>query len=126
MADSHALTFGDTATSDDKNWGLLAHLSIYVAAFMGPLVVWLIFKDKSPFIKYHAMQALILQAAMWISGALLGFIITVVSFVTCGFGSVLYLAYLLYIPLAFVPLWGAYRAYEGAWEGFPGMSNFGR
>jgi len=115
----HALSFGDAATSDDKTMALLSHLSIYVATFIGPLVFWLIFKEKSTYIKYHAMQALIFQAALWILSVVIG----AITVVTCGFGGVLYL---VLVPLFFVPLYGAYVAYNGEWSGFPGLSGFGR
>jgi uncharacterized Tic20 family protein len=119
MADSHAMTFGDTPSGDDKTFGLIAHLSVYVATFLGPLVVWVLFKEKSKFIAYHAMQALALQAAIWI----LGVIFSLVSVVTCGIGSVLYLAL---IPMFMVPLWGAWKAYSGEWSGYPLLAQFGK
>jgi len=119
MADQHALTFGETPSGDDKTFALIAHLSIYVATFIGPLVMWLIFKDKSAYIKFHAMQALIFQGALWILSVIIG----AISVVTCGFGGVLYA---VLIPLFFVPLYGAYLAYDGQWSGFPGLSGFGR
>ena len=119
MAESHAMTFGETPSGDDKTFGLLAHLSVYVSTFIGPLVVWLLFKEKSKFIAYHAMQALALQVA----GLILGVIVSGISLVTCGVGSVLYLAL---IPLMFVPLWGAWKAYSGEWSGYPLLAQFGK
>ena len=45
-------------TPDDKTWGMLAHLSPLVLGFVGPLVIWLIYKDKSPFVNDQAKEAL--------------------------------------------------------------------
>jgi len=49
--------------SDERLWGLLAHLSwiagsIVAIAPLGPLVVFLVFKDRSPFLRRHALEAL--------------------------------------------------------------------
>ncbi|MFZ5479712.1 MAG: DUF4870 domain-containing protein [Myxococcota bacterium] len=115
----HALTWGETPTSDDKTWALVAHLSPYIATFVGPLLVMLLFSDKSKYVKYHAVQALGYQVAVWI----LGVIFAIISTLTCGLGSILYL---LFIPMAFVPLYGAWVAWEGKWVGYPGIAQFGK
>lgn len=66
-------------TQDERTWGLLAHLSGLIASllgglsFLGPLVVWLIKKDQSPFVADQAKEALNFQIAttiaIWISVA---------------------------------------------------------
>lgn len=118
MAD-HTLVFGETPTSDDKTFATIAHLSIFISHFIGPLVVWFIFKEKSAFIRYHALQAVLYQFATLIVATAIGAFATI----TCGIGAILYI---LLIPMFFVPVWGAWRAYEGDWSGFPLLSGFGR
>src|SRR3954468_12423098 len=59
-------------TPDDKTWGLLAHLSALLAGmvalpFLGPLVVWLMYKDKSPFVADQAKEALNFNLAVLIA-----------------------------------------------------------
>jgi hypothetical protein len=115
----YAMTWGETPTSDDKLWALVAHVSVFASTFFGPLVVYLIFQDKSKFVKYHAMQALTFQGLVW----LLTIVISVISTVTCGIGAFLYL---FLLPLALVPIWGAYVSFSGQWGGFPGLSTFGK
>ncbi len=44
--------------NDDPVWAILAHLSIFVFALLGPLVIYLIYKDSSPFTRHHAAEAL--------------------------------------------------------------------
>ncbi len=119
MSDDNAMLWGGTASSDDKLWGTIAHLSVYVATFIGPLVVLLIFGSKSKFVRYHAIQALVVQGVAVIASVL----ISVISVVTCGFGSVLYLPLLL---MVFVPLWGAYLSWNGTWSGFPALESIGK
>src|SRR5256885_12716616 len=61
-------------TPEERSWGLLAHLSGLITvllvgglSFIGPLVVWLIKKDQSPFIADQAKEALNFQIAATIS-----------------------------------------------------------
>jgi uncharacterized protein len=60
-------------TAEERNWALLAHLSGLVAtalggfAFLGPLIVWLIKKDQSPFVADQAKEALNFQIAVTIA-----------------------------------------------------------
>ena len=83
-------------TQDDKTWGMLAHLSALVAGlvalpFVGPLVVWLMYKDKSPFIADQAKEALNFNLAVLI--ALLVCVVTVVGICLLpivGIGALIY------------------------------------
>jgi uncharacterized protein len=66
-------------TSDEKNWAMLAHLSVLVNLFtavLGPVVagiIYLVYRDRSRYIAYHALQSLILQLIVWVGGgALIG------------------------------------------------------
>lgn len=115
----HALTWGETPTGDDKLWGALAHLSVFVGGFIGPIVVLLIFQEKSKFIKYHATQSLMFCALLAVSAIL----ISILSTITCGVGSLLFLPWLC---LLLVPLWGAWKSWSGDWEGYPLVANMGK
>ena len=37
-------------SSDDKTWAMLAHLLVFVAGFVGPLVIYLVKKDEAPYV----------------------------------------------------------------------------
>jgi uncharacterized protein len=55
-------------TADDKTWAMLAHISPLVGlGFIGPLVVWLIYKDKSPFVADQAKEALNFSLAVLVA-----------------------------------------------------------
>lgn len=87
--------------SDERNWGLIAHLSAFAAAFvgiavLGPLVVWLVKKDDHPFVAEHAREALNFQLTWLIGGFVGGIVAFVFSILTIGFGL------LLVIPLLVV------------------------
>ena len=44
--------------SDEKLWATLAHISIPFFGFVGPLIVYLIYKDRSQFLKEASTEAL--------------------------------------------------------------------
>jgi len=99
------LTWGGETTPDERVLGLVAHLSVFIFPILGPLLVYLIQKDKSRFVGYHAIQATIFQVAA-----------AVISGVTCGFG-------LVSLILAIVM---AVKANKGEWAGYPLMESVGR
>src|SRR5512141_2568147 len=94
-------------TSDDKLWAALGY-PIFIVAI---LVLLMEDKKARPFIKYHAVQALALNLAIFI----LGIIVTVVSF---GIGSICF-------PLVWLALlYPAYLAYQGQKFEVPVVTNF--
>ena len=74
--------------SDERLWGLLAHLSwiagsIVAIAPLGPLVVFLVFKDRSPFLRRHALEALNFWITVYIGLAIsVALMLILVGFVT--------------------------------------------
>jgi uncharacterized protein len=55
-----------------RTWAMLVHLSILlnmVSGFLGmvaALIIYFVYKDRSRFVAYHAMQSFIFQAITWI------------------------------------------------------------
>uniref|UniRef100_A0A7C4PKP0 DUF4870 domain-containing protein n=1 Tax=Anaerolinea thermolimosa TaxID=229919 RepID=A0A7C4PKP0_9CHLR len=72
-------------TSDEKTWATLAHLSVLVNLFtgvLGPviaLVIYLAHKDKSRYVAYQSLQALLLQLVVWVGGGALIAIVWVIT-----------------------------------------------
>ncbi len=62
---------------DERTWGLLSHLSVLLnifTGFAGPiaaLVIYLVYKDRSRLVAYHALQSMIFQLIWWFGGGLL-------------------------------------------------------
>ena len=57
--------------ADQRTWAIATHLSAFVAAFvalsfLGPLIMYTIFKDRGAFIRHHSAEALNFQLTMWI------------------------------------------------------------
>lgn len=94
-------------TSDDKLWAALGYPIPLI-----PIIV-LLMEDKKgrPFIKFHAVQSLVFNIAIWV-------LIFVISLVTLGIGAIC-------APLFWlVTLWPAYDSYQGNYTEIPVISNF--
>ncbi|MBI5916762.1 MAG: DUF4870 domain-containing protein [Bacteroidetes bacterium] len=48
-------------TQDEKTMALLSHILTLVAGFIAPLVIYLVKKDESAYVKKHAMESLNFQ-----------------------------------------------------------------
>jgi uncharacterized protein len=48
----------EEVTSDEKLMAMLSHLSILFGGIILPIILWAVQKDKSKFIRYHALQAI--------------------------------------------------------------------
>lgn len=63
--------------SDDKLWAALSHLSGIVLGFVGPLVIWLVLKDRGAKTAVEAKEALNFQitaAIGWVAAVILTFV----------------------------------------------------
>lgn len=59
---------------EEKTWSLLAHLGGILFGFLAPLVVWLVFRGRGPFLDDQAKEALNFQitvAIAYIAAAIL-------------------------------------------------------
>jgi uncharacterized Tic20 family protein len=110
-------------TQEEKTYALVAHLSqftsfIGIPGFIGPLVIWLIQKDKSPFVGRHALEALLFQVGLFV----VGIVFAILSIITCGIGTILFIplliAFILYVVIATM------RANEGKIYSYPVTGGF--
>ena len=72
---------GPEPSKDDRTMGMLAHLLGIFLAFLGPLIIWLIKKDQSPFVDDQGKESLNFQIMLMI-GYVIG---SVTSFLCIGF-----------------------------------------
>lgn len=63
---------------EDTVWAVLAHLSIFAFALVGPLVIYLVKKDQSPFTRHHAAEALNFHITLAIAAVVSGILILVI------------------------------------------------
>lgn len=97
--------WGTPPSSDEGNLAMMAHLSVFVLPILGPAIVWLLKKDQSRFVGYHALQATLFQL-----------VTAFLSTATCGVG----------LLLLVMPLWIGLRAQKGEWAGYPLLESAGR
>lgn len=79
-------------TSDDSIWAILAHLSIFAFPLLGPLVIYLVKRDTSPFVRQHAAEALnfhiTLAIASFVSAILVLVLIGILLLIAISIGGV--------------------------------------
>lgn len=90
-------------TSDDKLWSALSYI---ITPLLGIIVLLMEDKKSRPFIRFHAVQSIVLGIAAFI-------IIPIIGTVTLGCGFILY----------FVFFWWAYKAYQGEMFEVPVVTN---
>lgn len=64
--------------SDDKTWATLTHVGMILFWFLGPLIVYLVYKDRSRWIKLHATESLnfgILVSIVYVISFVLMFVV---------------------------------------------------
>jgi hypothetical protein len=101
------------APGDERTWGVLAHLSVLLnllTGFAGPivsLVIYLVYKDRSRFVAYQALQSTIFQLLWWFGGGvLIGLIWAVVGLLSMLLVGILLIPFALLatLLLALLPL----------------------
>ncbi len=103
-------------SSSERTWAALAHASVLVTFALGistgglavvlaalvPLVIWLSFRDRSPFVAFHAMQATVFQLAAlvaWLGLLVAGLVILIPTWIATIL-LVIILIGLLLLPVA--------------------------
>lgn len=105
---------------DEKTWATLVHLSPFVSAlvgmpFVGPLVIYLVLRDRGPFIRHHTAQALNFQLVLLVAYVGLGLlslpivtlIVTIPLLIAVGVASVVF------------QVIAAVKANNGEWYRYP-------
>jgi uncharacterized protein len=111
VSSSHA---GAQAMSpqDEQTWSVLSHLSVLLALVglmpFGALLIWLIYKDRSDRVRFHALQALWYQIAWIVILVAYALVCTVLSLLIIGIFMFFLLPILAVIPV----IHGCYAAYQ--------------
>lgn len=75
--------------SDETTWSTVAHLSwlagsLVALPFLGPLVLFLVLKDRGPYVRHHTVEALNFQLSLLVYGLGLSVVGGLLSVVTLG------------------------------------------
>ncbi len=114
--------------SDSKMWAMFAQLSAIVGyvigmgmlGWLGPLIIFLVYKDRDRFVRYNAAEALNAAIATVIAEIALFIVISFIALITFGIGSFLYFLVgapaLVHVVFAIL---GAVKANQGEYWNYP-------
>jgi uncharacterized Tic20 family protein len=110
---------------DERTWGAVSHAGAVVAmvcsagflGFLASIVVYVMYKDRGPFVRSHAANSINVQISMFIWLVVAAVLYVILGVVTIGIGFV------VFWPVFFVPpviagilhVVGAVKAYNGEW-----------
>jgi uncharacterized Tic20 family protein len=129
-------------TKDDRTFAMLAHVLQLFGAFIAPLVIYVAKRD-SPFVRFHALQALIWKIAemVLIFGVIIVFIVAMFSTIAVQGGTGAKeppLAVFLLFPLIWggvlltwivnitIAIYFGIKAYDGEWAAYPFIGRLAR
>lgn len=114
--------------SDSRLWAMLSQLAVVLGhvvswgflGWVGPLIIFLVYKDRDRFIRYNAAEALNGAIAVVICQVVLSVVLGIFGVITLGFGFAIF-------PLVGVPalvqlifsIIGAVKANQGTWWNYP-------
>jgi len=108
-------------SQEDKTMGMLAYILAIFTSWLGPLILFLVKKDQSKFVAFHAIQALVLMGAVFL------------VYVAANILSVLHLG-LIALPIAMLVGFGGFvlnilaaiAANKGQWYEMPIVGKYAR
>ncbi|MBN2004270.1 MAG: DUF4870 domain-containing protein [Anaerolineae bacterium] len=93
--------------TDERTWAMIAHLSMLlnlVTGFLGvgaALAIYLVYKDRSRYVAYQAIQSFLFQLIFWVGGWFLGGLLTTITWTIVGMLFVVVIGIIL-VPIAIV------------------------
>jgi uncharacterized Tic20 family protein len=106
------------SAQDEKTWSVLAHLSLFlnlVTGFLGPLaalVIWLVYKDRSQKVAFHALQSMWYQIGWLVILAVGWSVTTLLLVVLIGFVLIPVMAIVSVVPFVHAG-YAAYKVGKG-------------
>jgi uncharacterized Tic20 family protein len=105
-------------TQEERTWSALAHLSVFLnlfTGFLGPVaagIIWLVYRDRSPQVAFHALQSAAYQVA-WIVLLGAGWALTgLLTLILIGFLLIPVMAIATVVPFVHMA-YAAYRVSKG-------------
>jgi len=103
---------------EERSWSVLAHLSIFLnlfTGFLGPVaafIIWLVYKDRSQKVAFHALQSMWFQIA-WFVLLGVGWALTgLLTLILVGFLLIPVMALATVVPFVHAG-YAAYRVSKG-------------
>src|SRR6478735_5743343 len=120
----------------ERTWGAISHAGAVVAmicsagflGFLASIAVYVVHKDRGPFVRSHAANSINVQISMFIWLVVAAVLYVVLGIVTLGIGFVVFRPVCL-VPLVLAGILrviGAVKAYKGEWWNPPMTPQFVR
>ena len=130
----HPATPTTMSPRDERTWGAISHAGAVVAmvcsagflGFLASIAVYVVHKDRGPFVRAHAANSINVQISMFIWLVVATVLYVVLGIVTLGIGFVIFLPVFL-VPLVVAGILhviGAVKAYNGEWWNPPMTPQF--
>jgi uncharacterized Tic20 family protein len=118
----------------ERTWGAISHAGAVVAmivsagflGFLASIAVYVVHKDRGPFVRSHAANSINVQISMFIWLVVATVLYVILGIVTLGIGFVVFLPVFL-VPLVVAGILhviGAVKAYNGEWWNPPFTPSF--
>ena len=111
--------------SDERTWGAISHggavvamiCSVGLLGFLASIAVYVLHKDRGPFVRAHAANSLNVQITMFIWLVVATVLYVVLGIVTLGIGFFVFLPVFLVPPVVagILHVIGAVKAFNGEW-----------
>jgi uncharacterized Tic20 family protein len=122
------------SAQQERTWGAISHAGAVVAmicsagflGFLASIAVYVVHKDRGPFVRAHAANSINVQISMFIWLVVATVLYVVLGIVTLGIGFVIFLPVFL-VPLVVAGVLhviGAVKAYNGEWWNPPMTPQF--
>lgn len=125
--------YGPSIKPEERTWAMIAHLGGIAGLIVGvgqlgwvvPLVLWFVYREKSSFVAFHALQQLLFQlaclAAFWIAVG----VVTVLTFLVIGVFLWPLVALIPVVPFIW-SIVAALKANVGEWYEYPVVGTLAR
>jgi uncharacterized Tic20 family protein len=111
-------------SQEERTWSVLSHLSMFLnllTGFLGPvaaLIIWLVYKDRSRKVAFHALQSMWYQIG-WLVILAVGWTVTgLLTMILIGFLLIPVMAVVSVVPFMHAA-YAAYRAGNGEEYRYP-------
>ena len=119
---------------DERTWGAISHAGAVVAmicsagflGFLASIAVYVIQKDRGPFVRAHAANSINVQISMFIWLVVATIVYVILGIVTLGIGFVVFLPVFAvpFVVAGVLHVIGAIKAYNGEWWNPPFTPRF--
>jgi uncharacterized protein len=112
------------SAEEERTWSILAHLSMFLnlfTGFLGPvaaLIIWLVYKDRSQKVAFHALQSMWFQIGWLVILAVGWTVTTLLLVVVIGFVLIPVMAIVSVVPFVHAG-YAAYSVSKGEEYRYP-------